>query len=315
MRLEARIIDISSSGRTMLQFSGFKAVAEKPIGGRVGDRFLFAILPREEGTRGRQPAAKPTGNVSPPHGGTPGQNARPGHIRIVLLKSLPRAETRPNGLIRGAPQASKTVAPSASGILPGFYPDALPGQSIQILGAWIKKLQKTLQRSAPTFKHQRSMQPKAESFRESPASKPTASTGRPESKPANRKGAWPVTVDLGRFYLEGQPVKVALNWITAEERENTYRPTINAIFLLELEFVGPVRVDIQMTETQIGVDFFVGSEKCRERLAEALPALRFALAPLVGESRCHVDVSIQKIIDFMQETGGFPPAARFHARV
>lgn len=314
MRLEARIIAILPSGKTLLQFPGFRAATETPVKGRVGGRLLFEILPDAEDNEGRQLSDKAPGKSLPGANGTRGQSVLLHHNRVVRLMTLPEAGPRRTSAKASAPSTPKSVTQSPLNTLPATDPKASPGQSIHILGAWIKRFRKTLQRPSSVIPKGFSPSVKAEACRGHLSQNPATLPGRNETEYSERKGASPGVAGLSGFYLDGQPVKARFSWNMPEEREGAYQPVFEAVFLLDLEHTGSVRVDIQMAEKQIKISFFVESEQCRSRFAEALPELRTALSPLSRQSSCTVDVSPRKINDFMQGTDGFSQTARFHAR-
>ena len=313
-RLEARIIAILPSGKTLLQFPGFRAATETPVKGRVGGRLLFEILPDAEDNQGRQPSDKAPGKSLPGANGARGQSALLHHNRVVRLMTLPEAGLRRTSAKAGTPSTPKSVTQSPSNTLPVTDPNASHGQSIHILGAWIKRFRKTLQRSSFVIPKRFSPSVKAEAYRGHLPQNPATLPGRNETEYADRKGAPPGVAGLSGFYLDGRPVKAKFSWNMPEKRGDAHQPAFKAVFLLDLEHTGPVRVDIQMAEKQINITFFVESEQCRSRFAEALPELKTALSPLARQSSCTVDVSPRRINDFMQGTDGFSQAVRFHAR-
>jgi hypothetical protein len=109
------------------------------------------------------------------------------------------------------------------------------------------------------------------------------------------------------FYLGKSPVKMTLYKDASGHPADRQRPSLTAVFLLDLDHIGPIRTDISMSQDRIAVGFSVANEECRARFAKAMPALTEALSPLGMHCTCQVVVSEEKINDFLHEDGGGTP--------
>jgi flagellar hook-length control protein FliK len=101
----------------------------------------------------------------------------------------------------------------------------------------------------------------------------------------------------------------------SSHRADRQQPSLTAVFLLNLDHIGPIRTDMTMSQDRITVGFSVVNEDCRARFAKAMPVLNEALSPLGMHCTCQVVVSEQKIKEFLNEDGGGTPQhTRFDIR-
>jgi hypothetical protein len=74
-----------------------------------------------------------------------------------------------------------------------------------------------------------------------------------------------------------------------------------AALLVDLDQLGPVRVDLQLTERHLAADLFVQTPEHKPVLEDHLAELRANLAPLFEDVRVSVRVSEKKVADFEWE--------------
>jgi Flagellar hook-length control protein FliK len=313
-RLEARIVQISSSGRTILQFSGFRAVVDRLSGGREGDVMQFEVLPDEKAASGHDQIRRPSTAISAKSPGTPGQNGGPQNSKIVRLNALPEAGGSRGNAKEIALLTSKPVSQAPPFTLSTTTQATLPAHAFEIVSTWFRRFRKSRQL------------PSRDGQARSPIlEKPELTKGLSQAKTAERPGMLePDRVDRPRelhslsgynaFHLGNWPVKMKIYGPSPGRRTDTEQIFFKAIFLLNMEHTGAVRADIQMGENQIKVGFFVESEDCRAIFAAALPELSAALSSISKHCYCHVAVSPPKIHDFLQEEGHFPENPRFDIR-
>jgi len=314
--LKAHIVQQETSGQTVLQFSGFRAVVDHLPGGREGDVLLFEVLPKEENGSRHSTLRKPSDVWAIKIPGTRGPTTASQSIRILRLHVL--SET---GLPQVGPKAKSIVLPeTAPQSLPLTLPAAtgtpLSTDAFQLVAKWLRQFQKS--RHLP----QRSGETRTPSgldnrnvSRESPS---TPGIERPE-KPAQDRSPHLREVysaaGQSSFYLGKSPVKMNLYKDASGHPANRQQPSLTAIFLLDLDHIGPIRTDITMSQDRITVGFSVVNEDCRAHFAKAMPVLTEALSPLGLHCSCQVVVSEQKINEFLNEDGGGTPQhTRFDIR-
>ncbi len=314
--LKAHIVQQELSGKTVLQFFGFRAIVDHLPGGREGDVLLFEVLPEEENGSRHSTLRKPSDVLSIKIPGTRGQASAPQSIKILRSHVLSEAGPRQVG-----PEAKSIVLPepvtqSFSFTLPAATGTPLSTDAFQLVAKWLRRFQKSrhlLQRSGetrtPPGLDNRSV------FRES---SPTPAMERPEKPATDRtpqlRGMYAAAGQSG-FYLGKSPVKMTLYKDASGHPADRQRPLLTAVFLLDLDHIGPIRTDINMSQDRITVGFSVANEECRARFAKAMPALTEALSPLGIHCTCQVVVSEQKINDFLHEDGGGTPQhTRFDIR-
>jgi flagellar hook-length control protein FliK len=306
--LKAHIVQQELSGKTVLQFSGFRAVVDHLPGGREGDVLLFEVLPEEENGSRHSTSRKPSDVLSIKIPGTRGQTSAPQSIKILRSHVLSEAGQRQVG-----PEAKSIVLPepvtqSFSFTLPAATGTPLSTDAFQLVAKWLRRFQKSrhpLQRSGETR-----TPPGLDNRNVSRESSSTPGIERPE-KPATDRPPQLREMDAAAgpsgFYLGKSPVKMTLYKDASGHPADRQRPSLTAVFLLDLDHIGPIRTDITMSQDRITVAFSVANEECRVRFAKAMPALTEALSPLGMHFTCQVVVSEQKINDFLHEDGGGTP--------
>ena len=314
--LKAHIVQQELSGKTVLQFSGFRAVVDHLPGGREGDVLLFEVLPEEENGSRHSTSRKPSDVLSIKIPGTRGQTSAPQSIKILRSHVLSEAGQRQVG-----PEAKSIVLPepvtqSFSFTLPAATGTPLSTDAFQLVAKWLRRFQKSrhlLQRSGETR-----TPPGPDNRNGSRESSSTPAVERPEKpatdRPLHLREMYAAAGPSG-FYLGKSPVKMTLYKDASGQPADRQRPSLTAVFLLDLDHIGPIRTDINMSQDRITVGFSVANEECRARFAKAMPALSEALSPLGMHCTCQVAVSEQKINDFLHEDGGGTPQhTRFDIR-
>jgi hypothetical protein len=81
-----------------------------------------------------------------------------------------------------------------------------------------------------------------------------------------------------------------------------------ACLLLDLDRLGPSRIDLALVKSDLSIVFYVADERARGYVAASLTELKSALAPLFGGLEARVAVSKKKIAAF--EAEDWLPAAR-----
>jgi len=314
-RLEARIVQIAFSGRTVLQFPGFRAVVDRLTGAREGDVVQFEVLPDDKTASGQDQVRRPSTAIATKSLGTRGQNEGPQNNKIVRLTALPEA-----GAARGNGKeitilTSKPVSQAPPFILSTATQATLPAHAFKIVSTWFQR-----------FKKSRQIPSRVGDARPPTVDKPELAKELSQAKTAERQEMFgPERADRSRtshtlsghsvFRLGDWPVKMKIYGRPPGRPPDIDRVFFIAVFMLNMEHTGAIRTDIQMGENQINVAFFVESEDCRSKFAAVLPELRAALSPIAKYCCCRVTVSPTKIHDFLREESCFPENPRFDIRV
>jgi hypothetical protein len=314
--LKAHIVQRESSGRTVLQFSGFRAVADHPTGGREGDVLLFEVLPEEDNGSRPSTLRKPSDVLSIKFPGTRGPTTAPQSIKILRLSVFAEA-----GLPQVGPEAKSIVPPepvahSFPFTLPAATGTPLSTDAFQLVAKWLRRFQKS--RHLPQRSLETRTPPGLDNRDVSRESSSTPAIERPE-KPAPDRSPHLREIysaaGQSAFYLGKSPVKMTLYKDASGHPADRQQPSLTAVFLLDFDHTGPIRTDIQMSADRIAVNFSVANEDCRLRFAKAMPVLTEALSPLGMHCTCQVAVSIEKINEFLHdEGGGTPQQTRFDIR-
>jgi hypothetical protein len=301
---KAHIVQQEPSGRTVLHFSGFRAVVDHLAGGREGDVLLFEVLPEEDNGSPHSTLRKRSDVLSIKILGTRGQTTAPQAIKVMRLHvpseaGLPQVGTNAKSIV--LPEPVLQTLPFA---LPAAADTPLSTDAFQLVAKWLRRFQKSRhlpQRSVET------RQPASDNRNVSRESPSMSGIERPEKPAPDRshhlREIYSAAGQSG-FYLGKSPVKMTLYKDASGHPAGRQQPSLTAVFLLDLDHTGPIRTDINMSQDRITVGFSVVNEECRVRFAKAMPALTEALASLVKHCTCQVMVSEQKISEFLQEDGG-----------
>jgi hypothetical protein len=313
-RLEARIVQIASSGRTVLQFSEFRAVVDRLVGGREGDVIQFEVLPDEKPTSRNEHGHRAiTKQLNTPTG-TRGSNGGQLNSKIVRLNTLPETGVRrPNA--KGPPlSAPKPISQAPPFTISTATQTTLSTHAIEIVSTWFRRFRKDRQFLERFGKGRSPALNKSEFAKEELPAKPTERSRMFESERVDRPRASQTVVGYNEFHLGNWPVRMKIYGKPPGNHADKHRLFLKAVFLLNLEHTGAVRTDIQMGENQIRVGFFVESENSRANFEKALPELTAALSPLGKHCYCHVTVSPPKIHEFLKKDEGPLEDARFDIR-
>jgi hypothetical protein len=301
-RLMARIVKMLPSGRTVLQFPGFRAVSAKPMGGQVGDIVHFEVLPDTENN-----AAQPAINRAFVGKTLPLPNPGQGPTGIRFTRPL-RLNALPDTAPRSAPDKAAEAlqpqpgAPMASASLPSGSPETASLKSFQIISKWFHRLKKDRPATGKMKTLASSAREGQGGARETSALRSPRPHGFLEPERTDRAaGEAPSAIDISSLLLGQRPVRMSVYDGNSGSRAAIPQPLMKAVFLLDLEATGAVRTDLKMSADNIDVCFFVESQAVRDCLARALPDLKTALSTHTANCFCQVVVSRQKILAFLQE--------------
>jgi hypothetical protein len=286
-RLEARIVEFTPEGRTVLQFPGFRAVAEKTFEGQIGDVVAFEVAADDPGDglaammRGRPtlPAKDAAGN----------REGRPGPLDDLMRRRTSGAKTAASKASPGDPAAtSPSISPRPSQAGHGSTHYGLFSlQTVQSLSAWIKRLQENVRP-----KH---------ILRRIDERLDMAGRG-----PADRPGASLAAMGFGGFFLGPWPVWMKLQRRPAQRTGEAPEGVFSAVLFLHQEDAGALRVDVRMADRRLDVGFSVENEESRGRIAKALPELAAVLGSHAKNCYCHVEVAPPKIQALFMEGEATP---------
>jgi hypothetical protein len=314
--LKAHIVQQEPSGRTVLQFSGFRAVVDHLPGGREGDVLLFEVLPKEENGSRHSTLRKPSDVWSIKIPGTRGQTTASQSIKSLRLHGFSEAGLPQVGREAKPIVLPETVTQSFPLTLPAATGTPLSTDAFQLVAKWLRRFQKS--RHLPQRSGETRTPPGLDNRNVSHESPSTPGIKHPE-KPAQDRAPelreiYSAAGQSG-FYLGKSPVKMTLYKDASGHPADRQQPSLTAVFLLDLDHTGPIRTDMTMSQDRITVGFSVVNEECRARFAKAMPVLTEALSPLGMHCTCQVVVSEQKINEFLNEDGdGYPQHTRFDIR-
>lgn len=223
--------------------------------------------------------------------------------RILRLALLTKAAAQASPFEDSSSKAADILPRSPHPMAPSVLTGDLDFQSVQVLATWLKRFQKTvkLQRTAEnTVRVKASQSQETEDEQRLPLE-----VNRSETKDARRKDRPRETSEstgLSTFQLDGRPMMMKLQWGPSGVKGNASERQVTAVFLLDLEQDGPVRVDVKLVRRHLQVGFFVANEAIRDRMMAALPDLSATLSPLTTHRYCFVEVSPAKIQEFFAET-------------
>ena len=305
-KLDARIVKIASSGRTLLQFSGFRAVVDAFAGGREGDVIQFEVLP-DENTKSRlNQAEKSTATLSNKSTNLLINKA----VRLNMVNEAGGARTEAN---KGSRLITRSVSQTPPVTQSTNTQAPLPVQSFNIVSSLFKRLIKTLEplrsEATPTIGSKKPQVTKRLSSGRSTDRAPMIETDR-----SDRLRDTEINNTYTLFNLGDCPVKMKIYDHSLRSGRDKDQIILKAIFLLNMEYTGAVRTDVLMGTNKIKVNFFVENEDYRTKFAEALPVLRDDLSRHTERCYCHVSVSQTKIHDFMVEEGKNPVNTHFDIR-
>lgn len=299
--IKARIVKISPTGRTVLQFAGFRAVSDRPVGERVGEIVHFEVLPDAESSRGkpaidRSCVGRTHSLPNPRQGQTATRFTSP--LRLNAVTDTPSPAT--SAKEAPSPQAQDGGQLANANLSSGSAETATL-KSFQIISKWFHRLRKDRPVDGKMKAHPSSARDEQGGSLERSALKGTKSHERAEPERADRAGESTSAIDITSLHMGHRPVRLKIYDDHSGRREDIQQLSVKAVFLLDLDATGPVRTDINMRADHIDVRFFVASQKFRGHLARALPDLRAALSAISPRCSCQVAVSRQKISAFMRE--------------
>jgi hypothetical protein len=175
-------------------------------------------------------------------------------------------------------------------------------QPVQILSTWLQHIRKVVLPSTGRKGTDAKTKPRKLNglTREQT---PSRLLGRPELtdlKAHDRSGeALDYTLSSG-FQLGRWPVKMKLYRHDPRRGGGEAQSLLTAVFLLNLEVSGTVRVDIKMGVAHMQVGFFVEDEHVRRQFEEALPILTNDLSAFTKQCYCRVEVDPAMIQDISE---------------
>ena len=310
--LQARIVEITASGKTVFQFDGFRAVTERRVEGQVGDIWQFKVVPDTNAQSDRTPQRHSPANPAQTGGGPRISNAVPQNsIRLQLI---------PLSGKHGACESSKNVPATSlrttsSGMVIPVTPPPLISpvlQPVQILSTWLQQMRDAMPWPGAIGAKSRKFQTEA---REKALSQLLDRSDPADLKKIDRSGEPWHHIVSGGFQLGQRRVKMNLYRRSSGGEENEASHLLKAVFLLELEDTGAVRVDIKMGAEHIQVGIFVEDEDTRSRFAAGLPALTNALSAITKRCYCHVAVDASKSQEDYEKQIMIPEAMRLKIQV
>lgn len=302
-KLDARIVQIASSGRTVLQFSGFRAVVDTFAGGREGDVIQFEVLPDEKPKSRHDQAGRSSATLST-------KSAKPPMNKAVRLNMITEAVSSRPEAHKASRLIPKSISQTPQITQPTNSQTSLPAQSFNIVSTLFIRFIKT-------WEPLRSEKTQSVSIKKAPLTK-----GLSLEKPADRSTIIETDrfdrsrdaathSDYTLFNLGDYPVKMKIYGHSPRSAMDKDQLLFKAIFLLNMEYTGTVRTDVLMGTNEIKVDFFVENEDYRIKFVKALPGLTDDLSRLIEHCYCRVAVSQTKIHDFLIEEGNDPDSSRF----
>ena len=314
--LRARIVDILASGKTVFQFDGFRAVAENPLGGRVGQVWLFEVVPDVNGQNGCSQRRHTSNNATQPTGGSRDCNAAlesSKNLRLIPLfvkhAVSESCKTAPAALLR-------TASPgNAISFTPLPLSNSL-AQPVQILTTWLQQVRDAM--SWPVSigaKSDRKRWPLQTEARQPTPSRSMDHLDQTGSKKIEHLGeTWNAILSCG-FQLDRGRVKLNLYGRSYRNNENASSGFLRAVFLLNLAERGAVRVDITMGNEHIEASILVEDEDTRRRFAEDLSVLTNTLSSFAKRCYCRVDVDPARIRAGCEEENPIPESMRLNIQV
>jgi hypothetical protein len=294
--LQARIVEIRPSGKTVFQFDGFRAVAKGPVGGQIGDVWQFEVVPDANEQSDRSQYRQTSANLTQTTTGPRISNAVPqGSITLRLLSLLGK-----HTVFESSKDTPATLPRTASpGTAISAAPSPLTGpivQPVQILSTWLQQMRDVVPLSGgigakSTLK--RSKIPTDTPEKTSPQlidrSDPT------DSKKIDPSAeTWNHVLSSG-LRLDQRRVKMCLYRRFSDGGDDEASRWLKAVFLLNMgEESGAVRIDIKLGPEVIQVGILVEDEDARRRFAAGLPALTDTLSALTKRCYCRVAIDASK---------------------
>ncbi len=311
--LQARIVEITASGKTVFQFDGFRAVAGRRVEGQIGDIWQFEVLrdmnAQSDRSQQRHSAANPAQPVGRPRiSNAVSQSSI--SLRLIPLSGKHDAfESSKN-----APATSLRM--TFSGVAIPVTPPGLSSQvlqPVQVLWTWLQQMRDAMPWSGEIGAKSTLKQWKLQTEAREKASPQLLDHPDPaDLKKVDRSGEPWHHIMSGGFQLGQRRIKMNLYRRSSGREANAPPNLLKAVFLLDLENAGAMRVDIKMGAEHIQVGIFVKDEDTRSRFSAGLPALTNALSALSKQCYCHVAVDASKIQEGYEEQLVIPEAVRLN---
>lgn len=305
-KLNARIIQVAASGRTILQFSGFRAVVDTFAGGREGDVIQFEVLPDEKTNNRLDQAERSTATLS-------NKSARSLVNKAIRLNMITEGGGARPEANKGSRLITRSISQTPQVNQPANSQAPLPIQSYNVVSSLFKRLIKTLDPLNSEARHAVGIK-KPQLTKRLSSGKSTERVTMSETDRNDRSRDPAASNDYTLFNLGDCPVKMKIYGHSQRSGRDKDQIVFKAIFLLNMENTGTVRTDVLVGLNEIKVNFFVEDEDYRTLFVKALPVLRDDLSRHTDSCYCHVAVSQTKISDFMVEEGKYPDNTRFDIR-
>ena len=311
--LQARIVEITASGKTVFQFDGFRAVAGSRVDGQIGDIWQFEVVSDMKAQSDLSQQRHNSANLTPSLGGPRISNAvSQSNISLRLIPLLGKHGAFESS--NNAP-ASSLRTTSSGGAIPVTPPplSSQVSQPVQIIWTWLQQMRNAMPWSGEIEARSPLKQWKLQmEAREKTSPQLLDHTDPADLKKIDRPGEpWHHIMSTG-FQLGQRRVKMNLYRRSSGREENEIPSVLRAVFLLSHEDTGTMRVDIRMGAEHIQVSIFVEDEDTRSRFDAGLPVLTNTLSALAKRCYCHVAVDASKTQEGYEEQIIIPEAMRLN---
>ena len=313
--LQARIVEITVSGRAVFQFDGFRAMTEKFLGGQVGDVWQFEVAPAANEQNGQLTFRFPTAHVpqSTSVSRIPDAVTQGGLLLRLTTLLKTQTESAPN-------KRAYLSLPGKASLVPDMTTSAVASdkalfQPVQILSSWLQQMRNLRPWSGRKGRENNANPRKLQALTRKQM-QPLLS-GRIEVTDSNKGDRfgqdWEYFLSSG-FQLGQRPVKMKMYRHIPGRGRQEVNALWTAVFLLNLDDCGPVRVDVKMGDDHIHVGFLVENENVRRHITETLPALSNALSVLTRQCYYRVDVAPDVIQDAFDKKDTAPETMQLDIR-
>ena len=141
--LQARIIEIAASGKTVFQFDRFRAVADRPMGGHVGDVWQFEVAPEADTRPAYQQPQRAASRLTQLSIGPRISESALQNVEYLRLTPLSGEQNDPAPIKTALPTSPGRSGTSSSGATmttTGATPNSPITQPVQILSTWFQQM-------------------------------------------------------------------------------------------------------------------------------------------------------------------------------
>jgi hypothetical protein len=271
------------------------------MGGHVGDVWQFEVAPEADTRPAYQQPQRAASRLAQLSIGPRISESALQNVEYLRLTPLSGEQNDPAPIKTALPTSPGRSGTSSSGATmttTGATPNSPITQPVQILSTWFQQMCHVLARPGRMIGKTNADLRKLQTLKqESEQSRLPDRLETTDSKKIDRSGeAWDHVLS-GDFQLGQQKIKMLIYGRSPGRAGDETGHFLTAVFLLDLEDSGAVRVDIKMASEHIQVVFFVEDENVRRRFLEELPELSNALSALTKRCYCRVDVSPDLVQD------------------